>query len=30
MPPTQIRPGVSTAVLIDPDGNAVEAMQQSA
>ena len=30
MPPTEIRPGVSTAMLTDPDGNVVEMMQQSA
>jgi hypothetical protein len=29
MPVTEIRPGVRTAVLVDPDGNTVEAMQQS-
>jgi hypothetical protein len=29
MAPTEIRPGVHTAMLADPDGNVVEMMQQS-
>ncbi len=29
MAPTEIRPGVSTAMLADPDGNVVEMMQQT-
>ncbi len=30
MAPTELRPGVQSALLADPDGNAVEAMQDSA
>lgn len=27
MPPTELRPGIVTALLVDPDGNTIEAMQ---
>ncbi|MFA5882716.1 MAG: VOC family protein [Acidimicrobiia bacterium] len=30
MAPTEIRPGVESALLVDPDGNVVEAMRQAA
>ncbi len=29
MAPTELRPGVTTALLVDPDGNTVEAMQEA-
>ena len=29
MPPTELRPGVRTALLVDPDGNTVEAMHDA-
>jgi predicted enzyme related to lactoylglutathione lyase len=30
MPPATLRPGVRSALLADPDGNVVEAMEESA
>jgi catechol 2,3-dioxygenase-like lactoylglutathione lyase family enzyme len=29
LPPTELRPGVVTALLVDPDGNTVEVMQDA-